>query len=191
MTFQELVAASRSYRRFEQGHAIERHTLVELVELTRLCPSSSNRQPLRYLLANTPEQNARLFDTLGWAGYLTDWPGPAEGERPSAYIVVLGDRQTAPHCDFDAGIAAQTMLLGAAERGLGGCMVASVDRGALRRDFRIPERFEIPLVIALGKPAEKVVIEDMKGPDRYEYYRDAEGVHHVPKRPLEELIVEF
>jgi nitroreductase len=191
MTLRELVAASRSYRRFDETHAIERQTLVELVELARLCPSSSNRQPLRYLLANTPEQNARVFATLGWAGYLTDWPGPDEGERPSAYIVVLGDKETAPHCEFDAGIAAQTMLLGATERGLGGCMMASVDRGALRRDFRIPEQFEIPLVIALGKPAEEVVLEDMKDPDGYEYYRDAEGVHRVPKRPLEKLIVDF
>lgn len=191
MTFRELVAASRSYRRFEQGHAIDRQTLVELVELARLCPSSSNRQPLRYLLVNTPEQNGRVFATLAWAGYLADWPGPAEGERPSAYIVVLGDKETAPHYDLDAGIAAQTMLLGATERGLGGCMIASVDRGALRRDFRIPEQFEIPLVIALGKPAEEVVVEDMKDPDGYQYYRDAEGRHHVPKRPLGELIVSF
>jgi len=191
MTFRELVAASRSYRRFDETHAVERQTLIELVELARLGPSSSNRQPLRYMLVNAPGQNVRVFATLGWAGYLADWPGPAEGERPSAYIVVLGDRQTAPHCDFDAGIAAQTMLLGATERGLGGCMIASVDRGALRREFRIPEQFEIPLVVALGKPAEEVVIEDTKGPDGYEYYRDAEGIHHVPKRPVGELIVSF
>jgi len=191
MDLKELLARNRSYRRFDESHAVERQTLVELVELARLCPSSSNRQPLRYLLVSTPEQNARVFATLGWAGYLADWPGPAEGERPSAYVVVLGDKQTAPHSDFDAGIAAQTMLLGAAERGLGGCMLASVDRGALRRDFRIPDRFDIPLVIALGKPAEQVVVEDMKDPDGYEYYRDAEGRHHVPKRPVEELIVSF
>jgi nitroreductase len=191
MTFRDLVAVSRSYRRFEQGHVVERQALVELVELARLCPSSSNRQPLRYLLVNTPEQNARVFATLAWAGYLADWPGPAPGERPSAYVVILGDKLTAPHFEFDAGIAAQTMLLGAAERGLGGCMVASVDRGVLRRDFRIPEQFDIPLVIALGKPAETVVLEEMNSPQGYEYYRDAEGRHHVPKRPVGELIVDF
>jgi len=191
MTLKDLLAANRSYRRFDQTHAIDRQTLVELVELTRLCASSSNRQPLRYVLLSTPQQNARVFPHLAWAGYLAGWPGPAEGERPTAYIVILSDRKTAPHCDFDAGIAAQTMLLGAAERGLGGCMIGSVQRTALRRDLRIPEQFEIPLVIALGKPAEKVVLEDMKGPEAYEYYRDAGGIHHVPKRPLGELIVEF
>jgi len=190
MTFDELVTANRSYRRFDERQAIDQGTLVELVDLTRRCASSSNRQPLKYLLVCTPEDNARVFATLGWAGYLADWPGPAEGERPTAYIVVLGDRRAASHCDFDAGIAAQTMLLGAADRGLGGCMIASVHRDALRRQFPLPETLDIILVIALGKPAERVVLEETTAPDRIEYYRDAEGVHHVPKRPLDELIVE-
>ena len=92
---------------------------------------------------------------------------------------------------FDHGIAAQTMLLGATERGLGGCMIASVDRDALGEQFPIPDGFDIVLVIALGKPAEEVVLEDTVSPDQIEYYRDAEGVHHVPKRPLDDLIVEL
>ncbi len=189
MTFDELVTANRSYRRFDESHAIDRQTLVELVDLTRRCASSSNRQPLRYQLVCTPDDNARVFATLGWAGYLTDWPGPAEGERPTGYIVVLGDRKTASHYQFDVGIAAQTMLLGACERGLGGCMIASVDRPALAAQFPVPEGFDIILVIALGKPAEKVVLEDTTAPDQIEYYRDADGVHHVPKRTLAELVV--
>jgi len=188
MTFDELVTANRSYRRFDESHAIDRQTLVELVDLTRRVASSSNRQPLRYLLVCAPEDNARVFATLGWAGYITDWDGPAEGERPTAYIVVLGNRKAASHCDFDAGIAAQTMLLGATERGLGGCMIASIDRKALAEQFALPEGLDIILVIALGKPAEKVVLEDTVAPERIEYYRDADGVHHVPKRPLADLV---
>ena len=189
MTFDELVTANRSYRRFDESHAIDRQTLVELVDLTRRCASSSNRQPLKYILTCTPDDNARVFATLGWAGYITDWDGPAEGQRPTAHIVVLGDRKAASHCDFDVGIAAQTMLLGATERGLGGCMIASVDRKALSEQFPIPDGYDIILVIALGKPAEEVVLEDTVSPDQIEYYRDADGVHHVPKRPLSDLIV--
>jgi hypothetical protein len=120
---------------------------------------------------------------------LTDWGGPAEGERPAAYIVILNDTTIAKVPGVDYGIAAQSIMLGAAERGLGGCMIGSIEKDALRKVLDIPDQFEIVLVLALGKPAEKVVIEDV-GPDgNIRYYRDDQDVHHVPKRTLEELIV--
>ncbi len=188
MSLYELVKRCRSYRRFEEDFFIPLKILEELISLARLSASAGNLQPLKYILSNDPRSNARIFPYLHWAAYLKDWPGPAEGERPSAYIIVLGDKDIAQVFGVDAGIATQNILLGAVEKGLGGCIIGSVDRDELRRELKIPERFEILHVIALGLPKEKVVVEDIPPGGDIRYWRDQNGVHHVPKRPLEELI---
>ncbi len=189
MPFQDLVLKTRSYRRFDQAAAVSLDTLRELVDLARQAASASNIQALKYVLSADPETNARIFPLTHWAGYLPDWGGPVEGERPTAYILILGD--TALHKDFetDLGIAAQTIMLGATERGLGGCMIGSIKRESLRALLEIPEKFKLLLLLALGKPVEKVVLEAMGADGNIRYYRDADGVHHVPKRPLAEIIL--
>ena len=186
----DLVLGNRSYRRFYQENAIDRDTLKELVDLARFSASGSNRQPLKYILTNEPENNALIFQHLTWAMALKDWSGPSEGERPSAYITILLDKEigmSAARCDH--GIAAQSILLGAREKGLGGCMLGGIKRDELRKDFEIPERYDILLVIALGKPKEKVVLEDMGPDDDFNYWNDNEDVHHVPKRRLDDIII--
>jgi nitroreductase len=185
----DLIEKSRSYRRFYQDISIELETLRELVDLARLSAAAGNLQPLKYMLLNDPEKNARIFQHLGWAGYLRDWPGPSEGERPAAYIIVLGDTQICKSFGCDHGIACQNILLGAVEKGLGGCMVGSVNRERLRQDLDIPEHLEILLVVALGKPRETVVLETVGADGDIKYWRDSEEVHHVPKRKLEDIIV--
>ncbi len=186
---EDLVRKNRSYRRFHQDVPVDIDTLRALVNLARLSASGSNLQPLKYILSCQPETNARIFPHTRWAGYLKDWPGPAEGERPSAYIVILGDTEIRKSFGCDHGIAAQSIMLGATERGLGGCMIGSIDKGGLRQVLDIPEQYEILLILALGKPKETVVLEEV-GPDGdTKYYRDADGVHHVPKRSLDELIL--
>lgn len=191
MSLPDLLLRNRSYRRFDESCRIERNALVELVALARLCPSGGNRQPLRFLIAVTSEEAQAVFPHLRWAAALRDWPGPAEGERPAAYIVILRDTRIAGNYEFDAGIVAQSMLLAATERGLGGCMIGSIDRNALRASLRIPPEYESVLVVALGKPAETIVLEDTKSPAETAYWRDPAGVHHVPKRPLAELLVAY
>ena len=185
----DLLLRNRSYRRFQQ-QALDEQTLVGLLELTRLCPSAANRQPLKYLLAWRPEQCAKIFPHLRWAAALAPWPGPAEGERPAGYILILGDSRIWRRWDWDTGIVAQTMLLGAAELGLGGFMVASIDQGGLRAALNLPEHLEALLAVALGRPGETVVLEDGR-PDDRPYWRDADDVHHVPKRPLAEVRIEL
>jgi nitroreductase len=185
----DLIAGSRSCRRFHEDVAVDRKTLEALVDLARLSPSAANLQPLKYLLFCDPQDNARIFPHLAWAGYLRDWPGPDEGERPAAYIVILGDTQISSSFGCDHGIACQSILLGAAERHLAGCIIGLIQREALHRELDIPARYEVLLVIALGKPREKTVIDKLRSDGSIEYWRDDEGVHHVPKRPLEELVL--
>jgi nitroreductase len=188
MNLRELVFKTRSYRRFDESYIIESEILESLVDLARLSPSGANRQPLKYLLYNTAEDCARIFPSLIWAGYLKEWAGPEEGERPSGYIIILGDKSVTEDFGVDHGIAAQSIMLGATEAGLGGCMIASIKYTLLRAELNIPDKFGILLVLALGKPVEKVVLEKVREGD-IKYWRDDENVHHVPKRSLQELII--
>jgi nitroreductase len=186
---QDLILKSRSCRRFYQGEPVSLETLRELVNLARLSPSARNAQPLKFLLSCTPQKNASLFQHLAWAGYLKDWGGPVEGERPAAYIIILGDTSISQTFGCDHGIAAQSILLGAVEKGLGGCMIGSIQKSGLARDFDIPAKYEILLVLALGVPKEEISIEPLPESGDIKYWRDAEGGHHVPKRSLDDLII--
>jgi nitroreductase len=186
----DLVKKSRSYRRFYQDRIISTETLRELINLARLSPSSGNLQPLKYVISNTPEKNDFIFSCLEWAGYLKDWAGPEESERPSAYIVIMGDTKITKDFGCDFGIAAQSIRLGATGKGFGGCIVGSIQREKLRSSLQIPEKYEILLVIALGVSKEIVVIEKIRG-GNINYWRDKENVHHVPKRNLSDIILDL
>jgi nitroreductase len=186
---EELITGNRSFRRFYENEAVSLDTLKWLVNLARLSASAANLQPLKYILANEPGKNAAIFSCLAWAGYLQDWPGPAAGERPGAYIVILGDHEISQNFGCDHGIAAQSILLGAREKGLGGCMIGSIQRDRLRELLEVPPKLEILLVLALGRPREKVVLEEIGPGESIKYWRDEQGVHHVPKRRLEDVII--
>jgi nitroreductase len=187
---EDLIRKNRSYRRFHQDVSVSMETLRDLVNLARLSASGANLQPLKYVVSSDPKTNAKIFPHTRWAGYLKDWDGPDEGERPAAYVIILGDKEIRSSFGCDHGIAAQSIMLGASERGLGGCILGALDRTALREALDIPERYEILLALALGEPKETVVLEEI-GPDGdFKYYRDENGVHHVPKRSLEELILQ-
>lgn len=187
MNLRELLLKNRSYRRFYQDEKVSAETLKEFVENVRFTPSAANKQPLKFVLVTDVSMNEQIFSHLKWAAYLSDWDGPEQGERPSAYMVLLGNRKASPYIDADYGIAMQTVLLSAVEKGYGGCLIGSYDKEKVRRLLDIPEELELSVVIALGKPKEKVVVEPVKDDD-IKYRRDEHQVHHVPKRSTEELI---
>ncbi len=186
----ELIMKTRSYRRFDESVTIDHGTLEELVDFARCSPSSANLQPLKYFLCSDRASVERIFPHLRWAGYLEEWKGPAEGEHPTACIVILGDTEITSSFSCDHGIAAHAIMLAATERGLGGCVIGSFEKRGIREVLGIDEsRFEILLVLALGEPVEEVILEDVDDSGDIRYWRDEEGRHHVPKRPLEELIM--
>ncbi|OGU54844.1 MAG: nitroreductase [Ignavibacteria bacterium RBG_13_36_8] len=185
----DLVIKNRSCRRFYQNHKIDENALKELIDLARLSASGANKQPLKFILSCDEAKNAKIFPCLKWAAYLKDWEGPGEGERPSAYVIVLGDKEISQSFGIDHGIAAQSILLGTVEKELGGCMIASIKHEELRSSLNIPERFDILLVIALGKPKETVKLESVGSDGNIKYWRDDNQVHHVPKRFLDEIIL--
>lgn len=185
----ELILKNRSYRRFYQEKNVEIETLSQLVDLARLSPSAFNRQALRYILCTSNELNDKIYETLIWAGYYKDWNGPIEGEKPSAFIVMLKDTSVGLSLAQDEGIAAQSILLGATETGLGGCMIGNVNKKKLAEVLGVDDKYEIVLVIAIGYPKETVMLDPMNQAGDVKYWKDVNLVHHVPKRSLDEIIL--
>lgn len=190
-SLRELMKKDRTVRRFQENREVSMETLRRLVELTRYCASGRNAQPLRYVLVTSEVEKAKLFPLLKWAGYFADWDGPEEGERPAAYMVQCLDTRYGENCLCDDGLQLEAITLGMTSMGLGGCIIKSFNHVELPKILGIDSRYIPRYVLALGYPAEKVVIEDMTGneEDEFKYYRSADGMHHVPKRPLEELLI--
>lgn len=188
MEFGEIVLKTRSYRRFDEADRIGRERLVELVDMARLSASATNRQSLKYLVYDSVDDCRSIFPATAWAGYLKEWPGPDPGERPSGYIILLRDLEIGDPFGIDHGIAAQTIMLGATTMGFGGCMIGSIKKDMLRQTLGIASRFEILLILALGRPAETIVLDDISDND-IKYWREADGTHHVPKRRLQEVLL--
>lgn len=180
----DLIFKNRSVRKYQQNVPVSRETLVDLVDLARHSASGGNRQALKFLLSWEPDKNAVIFRHIGLAG------SPKEGERPSAYIIILGDTAIANQYGVDPGIAAQSMLLGAAEKGLGGCMVGMINRKGLHQALKVPDRYEIVLVVTIGMPNESFVFEKAAhGSTEIRGWWDEQGIRHIPKRSLDELII--
>jgi nitroreductase len=188
-SFKDLVRSNRSCRRFDNSRQLDKETLRELVDLARNSASAANMQPLKYVICRDEQKNREIFSCLGWAAYLKDWKGPAQHERPSGYIVIMGDHRISDKFWCDHGIAAQTILLGARSMGLGGCMFGSVNVKQLKAVLGLGEHLEVKLVVALGKPIEEIQIDDLAEDGNIKYWRDDRQVHHVPKRKIEDLIL--
>lgn len=189
-SFKDLVLRNRSTRRFINSDRVSMQSLESWIDIARCTPSARNQQSMKYLPVCDTLVCHKVFETLAWAGFLTDWKGPEPDEEPSAYVILLNDKQIAQRYFCDDGIVAQTLMLAAVNDGYAGCMVAAVNRPKLAQVLEIPEHLDILMVLALGRPAESIILEPMVD-GKYPYYRDAEGRHHVPKRSLDEVIVKM
>ncbi len=185
MDVYEAVLKRRTIRIYKQK-PIDYDILEKCVNAARLAPSGANLQPLEYVIADDEKILPGVFETLRWAGYLKNG-APPEGKRPKAYIIILGNREIKKSgFEYDAGLAAGSICLTALEHGLGSCIIGAVERKKLRKLLGIPESREICLVIALGYPDEKSVVEESKGDIKY--WKDKNGVLHVPKRMLKDIL---
>ncbi len=184
----DLVLKNRSYRRFYQNELIEKDQLRQWIDLARLGASCRNAQSLRYVTVSNQNLCKQVFENLAWAGYLSDWVGPIEGEQPVAYVIMLNDERLSKNYFCDDGIAVQNLMLAAVEDGFGGCILRAFKEKNIRELLNISEDYSIIQVVALGKPNEEIVIEEMKD-ENIKYWRDENGVHHVPKRKLDDLVI--
>lgn len=190
--FLDLVKQARSHRGFRQDRKVTRQELEHLVGCARFTPAARNDQVLKYYLAEKTETVAAIQPLTKWAGALAELHLPRKGAEPVAYIVICLDgslaENPAPY-QRDVGIVAQTMLLAAAEMGLNGCMIGSFAAGELREKLGLPETIKPQLLLALGEGTDRIVMTDVGEDGSTTYYRDAEDIHYVPKRTLEQLIL--
>ncbi|MDE6300263.1 MAG: nitroreductase family protein [Muribaculaceae bacterium] len=187
----QLITENRTVRRFIENEPVATETLEKLVGLARFCASGRNAQPLKYVLITSEDTRARVYPLLKWAGYFKDWDGPAEGERPAAYMVQCLDTHYGANCLCDDGLQLEAITLGMCTMGLRGCIIKAFNVPALSEVLGVGERYVPRYVLALGYPAETVRIEDMDGTEDadFKYFRTPDRVHHVPKRPVAELIL--
>lgn len=193
--FFELVKSSRTYRRYD-GKPVGEDVLRDLVDAARMAPTGNNTQLLRFCVVGeeSPAKSQLVFSHLHWAGALKDWDGPEVYQRPGGYVVICvpAAAATNPIRLLDVGIAAQTVALAAAARGLGCCMHKSYD-AVLGDELGLTEKdLAVALVISVGGRGEKVVLE-RAGVGAAEahgltYWRETDGSHHVPKLELEDLL---
>lgn len=191
MNIRELVKATRTYRRFDESVSISREQLLEWIDLGRISASGANRQPLRYILSWQPDTNDLIFPQLRWAAMLPDFGAPPPGQRPSAYIVMLADKENGSGAPVDSGIACQSIRLAAAAAGYASCLFQNILMEKLRTNLNIPDTHEVIMVMAIGRPGETVVLEDAGPSGSVRYYRDEQDRHHVPKRPLDSIVLDF
>ncbi|MBQ4067211.1 MAG: nitroreductase family protein [Clostridia bacterium] len=185
----ELLEKNRSIRSFDRSVKPSESELLDMIECTRLCPSSANLQALKFKPVTNEEECRAVFSATKWAGYLKDMEIPPRGHEPTAYIIVANDKEIAKNTvPFykDTGIVSHTILLRAAEMGYGGCMIGSFDEKAVKETLGLSDTLEITLVLALGKADESSKITENKGDIKY--FRE-NGVHYVPKRSLKEILI--
>lgn len=184
----DLLYKARSYRNFDPTVKYTAQEMKELINLCRFTPSTANTQSVKFAYACDDKLCGKVFPLLRWAGYLTEKP-PYDGNVPSAYILLCCDLNIAEKpIEIDVGICAQTLVLGAMEKGIGACMIGSFNKEEMSSLFSLPENLYPRLIIALGKPNEKIVLEDAVQGD-IKYYRDKDRTHFVPKRALEEILI--
>lgn len=189
MDFLSLVTTARSVREFKQEQPVAPALLLELIEVVRLAPSAANLQPLKYLIVSESERCESIFPTLSWASALTEWSGPAEGKRPAAYIIMIQDMEISSRPFYDIGVSAATLHYAAAAHGLGSCILMSIDKRELCSILQLEDRYSIEAVLALGYPDQTIAIEPLKSGRSVNYYRTKDGVHHVPKRSMKDILI--
>ena len=190
--FYDLVKENRSYRGYKSDYAVSKEDLNDLINLARITASGANLQPLKYRIVTDSNEVAALNSLTRWAKMLTDITLPHEGKYPNVYIVICVDRSLCKNeetAKMDIGIAAQTILLGAVEKGLGGCMLGNFDREELVKALALLDTMSPQLIIAIGKPDEEVVLVDVTDDGSTKYYRDENDIHYVPKRKLEDILI--
>ena len=187
----DLVRKNRSYRGYDHSRKVTEEELVSFVEAARLCPSSVNVQPLKYFLACEEPVVSIIQSETKWARGLPELTLPHPGKEPTAFIVICQDTNIDPNLSRyqrDVGIVAQTMLLAAVEKDLGGCMIGNFNAGSVQNVLKLDDNIKPLLIVAIGKPDEEIILTDVVD-GKTGYYRDEKDRHYVPKRSARDMII--
>ncbi len=185
MQVTDAVLLRRSVRQFLPA-PISGDILTRLIDQGRFYASAGNLQPVRFAIVTSQKLRDAIFQTIGWAKYLSDYQIP-ENRRPTAYILLLRDETVSQRCDFDMGAAATTVMLAAKESGLDSCCLASFSSKAVDEIMALPAHLTTAYIIALGYGAQDNTTEDYT--DSQKYHLTPNGDFIVPKRTLADVLV--
>lgn len=193
MEVYEAVTKRRSIRRFE-NIPVAYGILEKCVNGARLAPSSWNHQVCEYIIVDDERLLYQVLNSLkGWGGKTRPEEGWPREFGPRAFIITLfnktlekelGAERTAG--SLDAGLATENILLTAMSHGLGSCPTRSFEEDKLKKLLNIPDKYDIAFVVALGYPDESPVEETFT--DSLDHQVDGQGVRHVPKRKLKDIM---
>jgi nitroreductase len=142
----EAIQERKSIRAY-RDKPIPRETIERLLEAGRLAPSAGNSEPWHFITVTHVEKRKTLSKGL-YAKFITQAP---------LAIVVCGDKKaSADWYAVDASLAVENMVLSAVGEGLGTCIVGSFTEADVKALLKIPERFEVIVIIAVGYPREKL-----------------------------------
>ncbi len=185
-SLEQLLRKNRSCRGYDRSFVVRADQLRRLIAVNTLTPSARNQQVLRFRPV-TAEEAHKVLPHIRLGGALPELHLPFAGTEPEAFIIVCSTVEPDAYVYMDLGIAAQSMLLQATEIGLNGLCIGAFDREAIRRELGLA--LQPLLVIAVGRSCERIELEAIDASESHAYYRDAEGVHHVPKLRPEELLL--
>lgn len=186
MSIYDLICSRRSIRQFKPD-PLSQEILQRIVNAGRLAPSAANLQPIEFIVINEKKIRKEIFACLKWAASIAPEGNPKPGQEPAAYIVSLINLKIRDKgYEYDVGASIENMILAGLEEEVGSCWLISVDRPKVMEILGIPEWFRVDSVLALGYPAEKPIVEELKDSPRY--WKDDRGQLHVPKRKLESII---
>ena len=193
MDVYEAVTKRRSIREFKDM-PVPYDILERCVNAARLAPTARNLQLCEHIIVDDEQLLPQVLDAVGsWFGVPRPKDGWSPGRRPKAYIVTLINVQLGAKrgvdrtsTNYDVGIAVENMALVALEQGIGSCIIVGIVRDKLRHVLNIPDKYEIAMMLALGFPDESPVLE--VATDSIKRWVDSEGVRHIPKRELKDII---
>lgn len=186
MTAYEAIMARRTIRKFKQT-PVPKEVLIKLADCGRMSASAANLQPIKYALIDKPELTEKIFPLTKWAGYLADGT-PKDGEKPPAYIAVIGDDSINKNAlENEAGLVMSSIMIAACGEGLGTCCLGAIQRDKINALLALPENLHTLYLIAVGFPAQNSRAEDISG--KCKYFETDDGIV-VPKRPLSEIIID-
>ncbi len=166
MDVRTAIERRRSIRKYKPA-AVEKEKLEMLMEAARLAPSSSNRQPWRFFLAEKPGIKAEIAracyqDFIQQAPVIilcyADLKHYRSGQvKALARRIISGDPRYQKRVSvafLDAAIAIEHMVLQAVELGLGTCWVRLAHEGKLSKIIKIPDDYVFVSLLTVGYPDE-------------------------------------
>jgi nitroreductase len=184
MNISESIKKKRTIRLYKQKK-ISYKILEDCVDSARLSSSARNAQPLEYIIIDDEKILKNLLPFIRFGGFITEDKKAKPGFEPTALIIILVKKGFEQYSAYDVGIAAQNISLVAFENKIGTCMMGAIDKENIKKELKVPDSYLVDLVITLGYPAEKPLVEEKDQEPRYERKND---IFYVYKKELKKVL---